>query len=100
MSECGTRGGPNTRCLRVECEGSTKQKGTHPITTQHLSRSVHTNRSDETRFYPQEPMIQQGHLRQELAQRSRLDIIIVCFADLPHPAIRRAVVRYLKFERL
>ena len=45
-------------------------------------------------------MVQKSDLGQELAQRPRLDVVIVCLAYLPHPAVWRAVLGNLEVEGL
>ena len=76
-----------TRANSVEERGQDKDT-TYPVSSQHLPRSIHTNRRDHARLYSKETGIQERNLRQELAERSRLDVVIVGLADLSHPAVR------------
>jgi len=45
-------------------------------------------------------MVQESNLGQELAQRPRLDVVIIRLAYLPHPAVWRAVLGNLEVEGL
>ena len=63
------------------------QETTYPVSSQHTTGGVHANSSHDTRLSPQETVIQEGDFGQKLAQRPRLDVVIICFAYLPHPAV-------------
>lgn len=45
-------------------------------------------------------MVEQGDFHQELAKSASLDVIIVCLADAPDPAVRRAVRRNVEVQSL
>ena len=45
-------------------------------------------------------MIEQRHFHEELGERARLDVVVVCFADSSHPGVGRTVRGNVEFERL
>lgn len=69
-------------------KGLAGEIGTHPIASQHPPCRVHPNSCYEAGLHPQEAVVQQRDLRKELAQRPRLDVVVVRLADLAHPAVR------------
>ena len=74
---------------------------THPVTTQHPPRCVHADRCDHTGLYPQEPVVEQRHLGEELAQRARLDVVVIRLADLaPFVASDDAVCSLISLSRM
>lgn len=63
-------------------------RNTHPVSTQHPPRSIHPYSSSHAWFHSEEAVVKEGHFSQELAQGPRLEIVVIRFADLPHPGIR------------
>jgi len=70
------------------CETRVEDEGIIPFSSQHTTSGIHANSSNNAWLSPQEAMIQEGDFGQELAQSPCLDIVIVCFAYLSHPAVR------------
>lgn len=88
------------RCQEPQRSVAVVSDVTHPVITQHLTRCVHPNRANHTGLYAKKSMVKQGHLDKILAQSSCLNIIVICLADAPHPAVRGAVVGDLEFQSL
>lgn len=76
------------------------KKKTYPFPTEHLPRQKHADSSDHARFRPQEAMIQECDLHQELAKRPGLNVVVVGFRDSASPRVRGAVGGDVEFERL
>lgn len=82
---------------RRETEGG---REAHPVLAEHAVGEVHADSGDEARLGPQEAVVEEGGLDEELGQGAGLDVVVVRLGDSADPRVRRAVRRDGEVEAL